>query len=676
MAVYQGISDYNSQVLQNGVSVPFSSWEVSHDSDNLTGNWSVQFPEPREITLGSIDDVGVDLFSIVRTVFGVEEYLVRDQPGRGGQQTEAWQKYTRGVSGLIQSEFDPKASPEKDLYFFNPTWLNDVTARAWTIQDGMIHWSKGAGGQQSSYGARIIGNGFPPAEKAEGTFTCFASQRTHRAVAYYLAQQMNCTLFCNVPDLTIQRVLHIPSTQSYWQSIQNLFSVFNPHYQVGVDPDGSTPRLEILDVFVDAGNQQTTQSMELELKAILEKSYSEDSPDKTKIANHVIIKGAKAINISLNSNSLGGAITSKTLTPIELSEDHSIQFTEGIQDLNDKKSMGTFNGQIGKAGNQKDLEWPKKGIKERYYHEDPHDPSNWILVRDVLTTISNLGNTLSRKETKHKFARSGNSYKPCYSVDEISMNYQVPGEKRKQWDVVYRKVTDQTYQDASLKMSHTKTLVEQKVLMEKQVTPSTGQTYYLDPITLMEAIQSNRIQDYAGTNQIIEETTTNIGFNHTSRETDGSLIQEEFEYDILGGSIRFDAQAMKDPNDGKQSKKETQFQKEFYYGTEPWYPAVEREDPDIATETEAQAVADRVYAWSKMRKQEISLTLATIIPLATTTMPCKLPDLALLRLNGTVFEPFTLTGDTYTITNLTEKCTIEKGGNPKPSQTMKLRNSL
>jgi hypothetical protein len=57
-------------------------------------------------------------------------------------------------------------------------------------------------------------------------------------------------------------------------------------------------------------------------------------------------------------------------------------------------------------------------------------------------------------------------------------------------------------------------------------------------------------------------------------------------------------------------------------------------------------------------------------------MPCKLPDLSLLRLNGTVFEPFTLTGDTYTITNLTEKCTIEKNGNPKPSQTMKLRNSL
>lgn len=653
----------------NGSPIPMQAYSYTRNADELNGSWSITLPEPREIS-------STDLFTLERSASGGNQTLFSNQYPDSIREEDGKQ-WTRRISGKIEgATFDYEVAPTLDIYFYNAAWLTKAVPTGWTIKDGAIYHQS----TDPSFPAqRVYGSGFPHKSLPDGSFLCVATYRTHHGVANYLAQELGITLFTNTPDIEIQRVMKVPANQSYWNAIKNIFSLWNPHYQV--IPDGDSIRLEVLDVFNEENPEQVSGRINITNTVIESVSASIQEQREQKIIDHVIIKGAKGVSTTIDMREhQGGSLGEVRLTASSLPEDHKITVVKDASNVRQRKVMGEYTGNVGEKNNERELKQVDKVEHNRYYHEDPSDPANWILVRSESIFYADDGTKLSRKETRHKFSSEAQGFKPVFSQEKLYTLYNRPGTTRAIFDLVRVKTSDQTNVITSLNLALSTEMIEEKVLFEVKEDKDNPEIKYRPFYTpLVEAIQNNLIQPSSKTKQEIEEMTTWTATMSVSRETEGILVQEREEYNRLTGAIEADSQIISDPmnsSSAPSAKEENQYHKEFYSGSGPYRPAVIIEHPDIADDVLATNIANRAFARSGTEKRDLDVRLNVIIPLQTTALWCGLPDLSVQVATTGGYSPLNISRGTYILVGTTERGSASNDGKLNVSQTLKLRNVL
>jgi len=377
---------YQVVVKQNGTSIPFSSYRIRRSSDSLNHEWRVTFGHPRVVD-------SEDEFTIIRSFAGIDETIVNAQVPLKWDGKDAPFGMSRSVSGTIEPTIDMEVAPTKDLYFINPSYLDDLIPSGWMVdQDGLIYYDNKANHITYS-NARVFAPLLPKKSEDGDMVECITSYDSYRGIAQYLATQLGVRLFLNVPDMPLLKVLKIPSSQSYWDAIQKMFAIWNPHWQVYDDPVSGV-ELHCLDAYGKASGLQMKQIMRLEKKAFKNISFDQTAPRENKIVNHVTIKGAIAVNrtIIMNDNE---ECELRRLDEIELSIDYVKTVQGGFDYIQEKKTMGDDTRDIGRGSNARKQYNINSAATTYYYHIDDQDESKWIIVMKDVEFYSKLKGILS-----------------------------------------------------------------------------------------------------------------------------------------------------------------------------------------------------------------------------------------------------------------------------------------
>jgi hypothetical protein len=671
---FSDISDYDSRVELDDVNIDWISWDVTSSTDKLTPEFRVEIPG----TLATLPVQNVSNIAILRGWSGGLQTLVKKSNTIGPDASGNCLSYERhvnqeGVTFSISGRGEVYGvsltkSPAKDLYFLATTWLDKLYPGNWTIDSGYLKTKA-----LNFDGYILPGNFIYPPELpgpniARNTYEIILTCPTHRSIATYLAQDCGLALVMNVPSLTVKRYFKAPSGTSYFQSLQNLLSIWNPDYELKEDNRTGVPTLYVLDV---GGDEQALQSFgRFKLSTRHFEAYVTklQALDKSRVVNHVIVKGAKdvqtTIRISDNDQNTSAA------AEVPLSEDTSITYQPSYQRVFAKKEMGEFLQGFNYA-DAPDRKIPENTILTTYYHIDEKDKGKWIPVREVAETYAS-GQLMSMKETTHKYSKA---YKPVGSIEELWNYVQTPGMPDKEWKKVSRRIVDQNQDGSAVNASSCIECTEGLVLVDSARRASDNKKYYVAPIDIVSATQQGLVSKNPATRQEILEMTLKTMTKVINRVNEHVLIQWQTEYDCLSETEKTRMDVLANPDKSvSSSNQESQFVEEFKYGAGPYHPAVTIEHLDIGTHTEAKQVADRISARSGLPKIEVNLDMIVPLPVSVPGFFLEIPTcVAEVRDGTTAWREVQIPGGQYRCATISERANKITG---ETAQTLTLRNVI
>lgn len=667
------ISNYTTSVTLNGSAVPVESWRVSFSSDDDTqGRWELKFPNPLYI------DIENDEFSLSRGFGGASQTLFDSLKPTTISGTDSAEGWTRGVSGSLQSgSLNYKASPSKILYYYNPNFLDKDIPGGWKLKNGALYYRQGYGTLVS----RVFGSYYPNYNLQEGEFECLTNCFSHAQVAIDLATRAGCYFETNCPAVEIQRLIRIEPSQTYFQAISNLFSLWNAEIVVEHDDAGGTT-IRALDVHGPGSNEsQETQMINLP-EALINSISLSQRDESTEVVNHVHIKGTKSITTAYKSDGTFGDGTSlerQQLDADNLQENRNVVVKMDFEPLQQKKEMGEFDEDIGFPDDKKSVKMAKYTQITRYYHEPEDNPSKWILLRE-LTQVYDADGMIAKVESKHEYTAAEEGFRIVGTKEKTHIKHNVPGKPSDYFEfgLVQNRIIDQSNVVTGCNCVEASELIEGKVLFEFG-TDSNGKRYYFNPQTLIQAIQSNNIQTTAGAKQEIKESTISQRQVRIERETPGVLRQITTDYQKLTKGLDVYSQTIRDPdpdNGYGKSSVEGQYEKSFRDGAAPYNPALMIEHPDIADDALANQIAQRAFARRGEPQYELTVELTCLLPMASPGVSVQLPNSTVKEYLGSgSFGDRTITRGLYLIIGSEESASIS-GDAVDIKQTLRLRSVL
>ena len=662
----QDIHDYEVVVKQNGTEIPFSSYRIRRSSDSLNHEWRLTFGHPRVVNSD-------DEFTIIRSFAGIDETIVEAQVPLKWDGKDAPFGMTRTISGYVEPTIDMEIAPTKDLFFINPDYLDDVIPGGWMLdQDGLIYYDNKADHKVYS-NARVFAPFLPKKSEDGDMVECITTYRTYREIAQYLATQLGVRVFVNVPDVPVLKVLKVPSSQSYWDTLQRMFSVWNPHWQVYDDPTSGV-ELHCLDAYGKASGLQKKLIMKLEKRAFRSISFDQTAPRENKIVNHVTIKGATAVNRTIIMND-DEECELRRLDEIELSIDY-VKTVQGTFDyISEKKTMGDDKRDIGHGSSARQQYNITGTSTTYYYHIDDQDDSKWIIVMKDVEMNGEQGRP-SLQRTEYHYAKG---YRLIGTTETEYMLYRPPGKAYWFFDAVTVKHSDSSWVIMPMKNAITDELTEELVVIEEREDPTTGTNYIASAQRLKDAVENGQVEYHPGTVQQVVEMTTSFSKTTVERETDSVLSQTKTTYDRLSGAVKVYSQVISNPkkpiSKGVTNEDKVQYRKDFYYGNPPYRVATVVEHPDVNTDALAQAISDRVFARSAEQKKTLKVDLTSPLPLKSMTMAVHIPNITVTARRGAEIEEMVSTYGTYMLTDYEETGSMSQG-NLKVGITIDLRNVL
>ena len=207
------------------------------------GSFSAELTKPQ-----AVDTVqGADI-NVSATVAGVDFKILSGRVHAGTEISAhdarvtlkgSWN--TNQTNGADENpyELDLNYCPDVDLYFVSPKYINSIAGTGWSIDP-----STGRIKTKDYYvnGYHMAGRfvDIPELPKSDVPATSWKLLliTTHHEAADYLARHGGYRIVTNTPNMDILTVLKIPGDQTYWSSVQSIFSLWNPEHQVLPDKSG------------------------------------------------------------------------------------------------------------------------------------------------------------------------------------------------------------------------------------------------------------------------------------------------------------------------------------------------------------------------------------------------------------------------------------------------------
>lgn len=667
------IPNYTTAVTMNGSPVKVDSWRVGFSSDDDTqGRWEIKFPNPLYV------DIENDEFSLSRGFGGDSQTLFSDLKPTSLTGNDAPEGWTRGISGVVRlGNLNYKSSPSKILYYYNPNFLDKDIPGGWKLKNGALYYKQGYGTLVS----RVFGSYYPNYNMQEGEFECLTNCYNHHQVAIDLATRAGCYFETNCPAVTIQRLLRVEPSQTYFQAISNLFALWNAEIIVEHNDAGDTT-IRALDVHGPGANApQDSQCINLPEAMINSVSLSKKD-ENTEVVNHVHVKGMKSITAAYKSDGSFGDGTSLERQQLEasnLTENRSMVVKMDFASLRQKKEMGEFDEPVGFPGDNRDVKAAEYTQVTRYYHEPEDNPSKWILLRE-LTQVYDPDGLISKTETKHEYTAAEEGFRLIGSTEKTHLKHNIPGKPADYYEfgLVQNRIIDQSNVVTGCNCVEASELIEGKVLFEFG-TESNGKRYHYNPQPLVQAIQSSNIQTNPGAKQEIKESTISQRQVRVERETPGILRQITIDYQKLTKGLDVYSQTVRDPDPDSgytRTQYEGQYEKSFYDGAAPFNPALVIEHQDIAEDGLAYQIAQRAFARRRIPQEEVTVELTCLLPMAAPGISVQLPNSTVKEYLGSgSFGDRTITRGLYLIIGPEESASIN-GDSVDIRQTLRLRSVL
>jgi hypothetical protein len=639
-------------VSVDGIPVHIAGWSIEHTADAFTSSWNIDFLEP--LSLG--DDATLTLERTFTTIAGKQlqkDTLLDEVPLINGQNYALGEnRLVWSVNGKGEALTNSNIAPQKDIWFFNPIWLN-----------GLV-------------GIPSIPE-LPPHDADPDSYEQFSSYASHHRIAGFLAMRMGCYLVVNTPDISLQKSLHVQKTQTYFQAIEAMFAMWGPTISVRRDPLDRYPTIYIIDA---AGEEQSTknpQKLVVPLESITVVHVTEEGKKKADKLNSIEVRGATTKRRVFDYGRPSGDLTPVILSPVELSVDQTLSHTETWNEPLAKKIFGDYRRGLGSvAAAALRQERPRRTHTVDYYHIDPKNEANWIILASTKEIFSDEGVLLHRISTKHTYS---DGYKLILTTETQELKLQKPGVPFKEFVKARNKIINQCHYIESINKSLTTEIIEELVLVTEAIR--NGEKYYTGASSLVNAQQPGRVNADPKTKQTIIEMTTKSRSESISRVTDGVLKQETTEVDNLSGYTKVTSQIIQDPRKEKvqQGGDDSQFKANFYL-TPPddiYNKTLVIEHQDIADMPTARRIAQRAFARSGSNQTKTTLDLSVRAPIPVNLLPLTvaLPDLEVLTAVGRSSWTTSISGGEYLAVGATEQCRID-GDRIEHQCSLKLRSVL
>lgn len=663
-----------SQVLIDDEPVSASGWSITRSADDFSGKWQVDLVDPIVVSEAST-------VTITRGYDGITPATIIDSV-----HPDAWDgslspdNLSYSLSGNTHSLATPTSGPALDYYFVNSDYICQMVPRgSWTVYNDCLYYLNPVG---RGVGARMRLEGLPDASKELGSFRTLVGTVSYHAIGRYLANLMGCEFRCNVPDLTVQRVLRVPAERSYFESISALFSLWNPLVQIIPNvQSGLRPIVQVLDAGGSEQPPTNPQKLSLSLTAIEEFKIVGPGESSSKIVDHVVVRGMPIYTWSIDMRTPD--LRTKNVEAKTLSENKEViyvmEFSRGIAG----KAMGDSQKGFGPPGTP-DRQRPKIVGKAEYYHIDVGDAGDWILCRELTETYTDIG-LIHRVEVKNEFHEK----EIVRTTEEEHALVKVPGQPFKEFKLVKRRIVDQTEVYDGLSRSAATEVVEELCVMWEAVDPKTGETYPPTAIPIVQAQTENRISESPASRAKLQELTTKLRTVTVDRVSRKMLRQITTDFDCLAETTKVSSQLMRDPNakDGGprgESPQEWHFYRDSAASgvlTSPtsgraYNKAVIIECPDIPNQDIARLVASRALVRSSTKKKQFSMRVLAPLQLMDGCFSVTIPDLAVRVHTLAGSRDRTLSGGTYLCIGTTETLKISNNGAVDHSIDLSLRSVL
>ncbi len=661
------INDYNSRVFINSTEIPdWVEWEVSDQLGMAQAQASVTLNRPYIPTKGdtlSIDEGFAGHFS---RIINAKEIEIHTGTTAQRALVAAGSKITR-------------KAPSKDIIFVNTAWLKRVLPYYYH-KNGLLYFRDFEQDLKhdgvSVYRILFLAPyGIPGKEKKDHEFEIKLEEGiTHHDIIKWLAEQCGLTVTINTPNLDVQKTLTIPSSATYFSMIPAMVAKWNPLiYIVGT-------RLYILDLGKSAVATSTKGNIVLTEDSFEIVSWAEEFD--AEIIDHCVIRGPSssftfigrsrnAFTRSVSSTDLAGEEV--VLTTMEEIDDPSLYSNLEVKDFKTftitearaariitttTKKIDIFDpgkqvitseetiaynaaneeiSKVTKTYEYADYDTPTRQVEEQYarivkvgagynetttgeiYQELPE--YEFKLVEKTTTEYRDYSSDIGATEIEQTTESLCVGYKGYIKKD---------GEKKEYYELFMPITQAQqtgypTYEERSKDGEGYTTKwcpSAKKIIRVDQSSPSfllkrmTITTYFPHPVT----------RTYTEDIPIPNQRTT-------------SMIERRWEYYKVGNTARL--------YDGTGS-----------VPTGDFHPKVEIYEPDVVEESQAKAIAERLFKKRSVQNVRGEIVLTVPLPDLKLGYTITIPSCTKKYFNWTtkVWDNITIPGGTYWITKHVKTC--------------------
>ena len=205
-----------SEILINGNSIQFLSWQIVNGESTLEHSFSIRTEPTVTVNIG--DTVTIN------SLIGGKTYTILSE---GEVESIAKELGVNGVilniTGRDKSVKLLRLAPVKYIYFVDKYYLNRLCGgeNNWTQEgnNGPIKW------RDSDY--RVILGGLPNEDIKDDELEIHVGQWTSHTIAEFLASKIGLEFECNAPSYYVDDIYVAPKDSTYWNSIINLFNIYN-----------------------------------------------------------------------------------------------------------------------------------------------------------------------------------------------------------------------------------------------------------------------------------------------------------------------------------------------------------------------------------------------------------------------------------------------------------------
>lgn len=372
------IRDYTATVELNDTEIlDWSGFRVSTRLNQAETQFSVDLRRPINISDG-------DTITIKDGFEGVEIPLIEDKliEYHSGTSTN------RTLSG--SGSTITRKGPKKDLYFINKTWLEEITPR-YVFKNGIVYYRDPGDDPLQIRGvanARLLVPPLPGKETKDHEFECeIQAGITHHDIARYVAGECGIDIVITVPDLPVQKIFAIMSSDPWWSVFPRLFNKWRPQMFIKKDT------LYV----IDAGGDNRAKPGDKHL------NFTEDSfsvvnwgvKDQENEIDHVVINGPSTrYTYTYQSSSFAQPTRSAITLP-------GVEIVEQIEDTRDSE----LDDEVEKIYNMStNSERPVRTVTTLTKKVDPFNPNNRVTTKEKIQQYNSEDTELYRSVTEYDFA--------------------------------------------------------------------------------------------------------------------------------------------------------------------------------------------------------------------------------------------------------------------------------
>lgn len=353
--------DVITQVQADGEDVAgILSWNVTHAAGSLPKNFN--------LTVQGIGPDPEDLLDIHAT-YGAGELvpLIEGGEAQSSQGQLSSQGYVSTFQGVDAAEQFVRRSPEKQIIYLSDDYIRKCAKGydwKWDENTGrpvaLFQWSHGV----LEWPVKIPELPDPYDDQAVGTFEAMPIQNTADEILEDLAARVGINVENGCPRIPFRGAFVLQDTQTYFQAIRDLVSMWNPlltmHY------NGTDWTLFILDV--EAAPDDVGGGISLDQDKVVVNSLR---TQRQAVVNKMTVLGAE-----LDKDWAYSALDMplKIREPIELSADYVVE-RKIVVDPDESQPIENMPSWV---------EWGVTKIRKEYAR-DPADITNRILIKEQLS---------------------------------------------------------------------------------------------------------------------------------------------------------------------------------------------------------------------------------------------------------------------------------------------------